>query len=88
VEASAQRGDWEGVRDACHAIKGVAGNMGAAQLALAAGEGMRPQREDLPREWRGYVSSLQEHLARVRQQAPEALQRLQEVGDSNDRGKA
>jgi two-component system sensor histidine kinase RpfC len=86
LETCAQRGDWDGVRDACHAAKGVAGNMGAAQLAAACGEGMRPSRSDLPTEWRSYLRSLHEHLARVRLRAPEALQRLQELADPGDRG--
>ncbi len=88
VEACAQKGDWEGVRDGCHAMKGVAGNMGASQLAAACGEGMRPARAELPQEWRVYVRSLQEHLLRVRQSAPEVMQRLQELSDPGDRGKA
>jgi two-component system sensor histidine kinase RpfC len=85
LETCAQRGDWDGVRDACHAAKGVAGNMGAAQLAAACSEGMRPARADLPRDWRTYLRSLHEHLARVRLRAPEALQRLQELADPGDR---
>jgi two-component system, sensor histidine kinase RpfC len=84
-ETCAQRGDWDGVRDACHAAKGVAGNMGASQLAAACSEGMRPARSDLPREWRSYLRSLHEHLARVRLRAPEALQRLHELADPGDR---
>jgi two-component system sensor histidine kinase RpfC len=88
VEGCAQKGDWEGVRDGCHAMKGVAGNMGASQLAAACSEGMRPARAELPQEWRAYVRSLQEHLLRVRQLAPEVLQRLQALSDSGDHGKA
>ena len=86
IETCAQRGDWDGVRDACHAAKGVAGNMGATVLAAACSEGMRPARADLPRDWRSYLRSLHEHLARVRLRAPEALQRLQELADPGDRG--
>lgn len=88
IETCAQRGDWDGVRDACHAAKGVAGNMGASQLAAACSEGMRPSRAELPQDWRSYLRSLHEHLARVRLRAPEALQRLQELADPGDRGKA
>jgi two-component system sensor histidine kinase RpfC len=86
LETCAQRGDWDGVRDACHAAKGVAGNMGATQLAAACSEGMRPARSHLPRDWRTYLRSLHEHLARVRLRAPEALQRLEELADPGDRG--
>jgi hypothetical protein len=60
--------------------------MGAAQLAAACSEGMRPGRTELPREWRDYVRLLHEHLARVRQQTPECLQRLEEVAGPGDRG--
>lgn len=33
IEQSGTKGDWSAVRDRCHALKGVAGNMGAIQLA-------------------------------------------------------
>jgi two-component system sensor histidine kinase RpfC len=88
LEARAEAGDWDGVRDACHAAKGVAGNMGATQLAAACSEGMRPMHADMVREWRPYLASLHEHLARVRMHAPEVLQRLQALADSDGRDKA
>lgn len=86
VEACALRADWDGVRDACQAAKGVAGNMGATQLAAGCGEGLRPARHDLPRTWQSYLRALHDHLARVRQRVPEALQRLREQAPAGDRG--
>jgi two-component system sensor histidine kinase RpfC len=88
LEARGEACDWDGVRDACHAAKGVAGNMGATQFAAACGEGMRPSHDEMAREWRSYLASLHEHLGRVRQHAPEVLQRLQALAGSDDRGKA
>jgi len=86
VEACALRADWDGVRDACQAAKGVAGNLGATQLAAACGEGLRPARHDLPRTWQTYLRALHDHLARVRLRAPEALQRLRDQAPAGDRG--
>jgi hypothetical protein len=49
---------------------------------------MRPTHADMVREWRSYLASLREHLARVRLHAPEVLQRLQALADSDGRDKA
>jgi two-component system sensor histidine kinase RpfC len=86
LEACALQADWDGVRDACQAAKGVAGNMGATQLSAACDEGLRPARHDLPRTWQSYLRALHDHLARVRQRVPGALQRLREQAPAGDRG--
>jgi len=40
IERAGNDGDWDAVREHCHALKGVAGNMGALQLAATASECM------------------------------------------------
>lgn len=66
-------GDWDAFRDACHALKGAAGNMGAARLAESASEGMRLPGDHLVKEWHG-VSD------RLRKQLEQSLSALRENG--------
>ena len=66
--------DWEGFRDACHALKGAAGNMGAVRLAESASEGMHMPSDQLAREWRMVGDQL-------RQQLEQALLALRDRGD-------
>jgi two-component system sensor histidine kinase RpfC len=53
---------WDAFRDGCHALKGVAGNMGAVKLAAHASDAMRLGNWQLPREWRQCVRQLREQL--------------------------
>jgi two-component system sensor histidine kinase RpfC len=53
-------------RDHCHALKGVAGNMGAVRLASAASESMRLGNWQLAREWRQRIKGLREQLETAR----------------------
>ncbi len=53
---------WDMFRDHCHALKGVAGNMGAVRLASAASETMRLGNWQLAREWRPRIRTLREQL--------------------------
>ena len=62
LERSGAAAQWDAFRDECHALKGVAGNMGAVDLAMAASEAMRLGNWQLPREWRIRVRQLREHL--------------------------
>ncbi|MCD9005638.1 response regulator [Luteimonas sp. XNQY3] len=73
-EESARVGNWEGARDACHALKGAAGNMGAVRLADTASIAMGMRSEQLLKEWSG----LQQTLG---QQLEQALAALRERGD-------
>jgi two-component system sensor histidine kinase RpfC len=66
LEKSGTAGRWDAFRDACHALKGVAGNMGAVQLAASASEAMRLGNWQLPREWRERVRRLREQLESAR----------------------
>lgn len=73
-EAAAQAQQWDAARDACHALKGAAGNMGAIRLADTASTGMRMRSEQLLNEWRGLLQTLA-------QQLEQALAALRERGD-------
>lgn len=74
LEESARVGNWDAARDACHALKGAAGNMGAVRLADTASTGMGMRADQLLREW----SSLLQTLG---QQLDQALVALRERGD-------
>jgi two-component system sensor histidine kinase RpfC len=62
LERTGAAARWDAFRDGCHALKGVAGNMGATHLAEAAATAMRLGNWQLPREWRQSVRGLREHL--------------------------
>ena len=74
IHATGADGQWDAFRDACHALKGTAANMGAMRLSESASAGMRMPVEQLLREWRG-LSNL------LRQQLEQALAALREQGD-------
>ena len=65
----------------------MAGNLGARELAAASGEGMRPTRTDLSRQWKPYLAGLQTMLERVRTRVPEVIKTLADCTgpDSNSR---
>ena len=73
LDEHGDRKDWDGFRDACHALKGAAGNMGAVRLSESASEAMRIPSERLMREWRVIGN-------RLRQQLEQALSALRENG--------
>jgi two-component system sensor histidine kinase RpfC len=81
LETSGGKASWEEFRDACHALKGAAGNMGAVRLADTASEGMRMPSDRLFAEWTGLLNLL-------RQQLEQASAALRERGDlvSTDMG--
>lgn len=58
VERTASAGMWAEYREHCHALKGVAANMGAVRFAAAAELAMRASPTVLPVEWRSYVHQL------------------------------
>lgn len=74
LETAGEAGHWETFRDACHGLKGAAGNMGALRLADNASEGMRMPSDQLVRKWRGMIKLL-------RQQLEQALAALRDRGD-------
>lgn len=73
LDEQGERRDWDGFRDACHALKGAAGNMGAVQLAESASEAMRMPSERLDGQWRVIGN-------RLRQQLEQALAALRANG--------
>jgi two-component system, sensor histidine kinase RpfC len=66
LEKSAETEQWDTFREQCHALKGVAGNMGAVKLAHVASEAMRMGNWELVREWRASVDDLTRQLERAR----------------------
>lgn len=74
LEAAGTGCHWDAFRDACHALKGAAGNMGAVRLSESASQGMRMHSDELGREWPGVVRLL-------RQQLEQALAALRARGD-------
>ncbi len=66
LERSGAAAQWDLFRDQCHALKGIASNMGALQLAAATSEAMRLGNWQLPSEWRGRVRQLREKLEKAR----------------------
>jgi two-component system, sensor histidine kinase RpfC len=58
--------DWDGIREHCHALKGVAGNMGATALAGTATVCMNADPRELTAGWEGYASRMREQLEAAR----------------------
>ncbi|MGB0132298.1 response regulator, partial [Dokdonella sp.] len=65
IEKLANAEQWDLFRDQCHALKGVAENMGAVQLAESASESMRLGNWELAKDWRLSVEDLSIQLDRV-----------------------
>lgn len=81
LERSGPAGDWEGFRDACHALKGVASHLGALRLAETASQGMALSPARLAQEWNGLLASLHGQL----EQAIEALRASGELAGEEAR---
>lgn len=74
VEVTGKTARWDEFRDACHALKGAAGNMGAVRLAETASEGMSMGVDRLLSDWQGLLQQL-------RQQLQQAVTALRDRGD-------
>ena len=72
LEQCGQAGDWDGFRDQCHALKGVAGNLGMSRVATMGHEIMQLPNWQLAKEWRSRERGLREQFELAR----EALARL------------
>jgi len=72
LEQCGQAGDWDGFRDQCHALKGVAGNLGMSRVASLGYEIMQLPNGRLAKEWRARERGLREQFELAR----EALARL------------
>ena len=66
LERSGTTAQWDTFRDQCHALKGVAGNLGALRLATFASDAMKLANWQLPNEWRPRVHKLREQLELAR----------------------
>jgi len=82
LEKSGKTANWDLFRDQCHALKGVASNMGATRLAGAASATMKIANWQMPREWRTRIVMLREQLEAARAALkPEGPARLEGEGD-------
>ena len=82
LEKSGKVANWDLFRDQCHALKGVASNMGAMRLSNAASATMKLANWQLPREWRIRIVQLREQLEAARAALkPEGPARLEGEGD-------
>ena len=72
LETAGQAGDWDGFRDHCHALKGVAGNLGMSRVATLGYEIMQLPNWQLAKDWRARERQLREQFELAR----EALARL------------
>jgi two-component system sensor histidine kinase RpfC len=62
LETNGATSSWDKYRDNCHALKGVASNVGAMTLASFASEGMKLPNWQLGREWRQRNRVLRDNL--------------------------
>jgi two-component system sensor histidine kinase RpfC len=66
LEKAGVAGQWDNFRDQCHALKGVAGNIGAVRLSSTAASAMQLSNFQYPKEWRRSVQQLREQLEKAR----------------------
>jgi two-component system sensor histidine kinase RpfC len=66
LETSGASGQWDRFRDQCHALKGVAGNVGAVQLVASTSDAMRMANWQFPKEWRRLVQLFRQQLEAAR----------------------
>ncbi|MEO7326126.1 MAG: ATP-binding protein [Dokdonella sp.] len=62
LESSGAGAQWDRFRDECHALKGVAGNMGAVGIVTVASDAMKLGNWQLAREWPSRVRQCREQL--------------------------
>ncbi len=73
LEQCGAAGDWDRYRETCHALKGVAGNVGAVKLAESASEIMKLPNWQLPTQWRTRTAELTRHLDDARSALHDAV---------------
>jgi two-component system sensor histidine kinase RpfC len=73
LERHGKSGNWDKYRDACHALKGVASNVGAVRLAECASAAMKGANWQLPNEWQARVNEMREQLDAARSALHEAV---------------
>jgi len=82
------QGDWIEFREDCHALKGVAGNVGALKLAAVASEAKKLPDWQLAREWRRQVQAASEQLEAARIALRAATESLAARRDGNGESSA
>jgi two-component system sensor histidine kinase RpfC len=80
LDAQGASGSWDKFRDACHALKGVASNVGAVKLTDCASEMMKLPNWQLMRDWRGRVKTLRELLDATRIALRDAVVKVEGKG--------
>jgi two-component system sensor histidine kinase RpfC len=76
AERSAASTQWEGVREAAHALKGVSENLGAQALVERSTEIMRSSDAVLAKEWRRHIGMLGTLLEATAEQVRRELGRI------------
>jgi two-component system sensor histidine kinase RpfC len=85
LEKTGAAAQWDMFRDHCHALKGVAGNMGAVRLSGVASETMRLGNWQVAREWRQRIRSMREQLEVARNALKTASTMSQDAERGPDR---
>jgi len=83
TQAAASR-DWEAAREAAHALKGVAGNLGAVSVTERCLQIMRATDEALVREHSKLINELSAQLSAVLEHSRSEVARLTRSGQSQD----
>lgn len=68
--------DWEGVREAAHALKGVSDNIGDSALVECSAGIMRSTNTELAKQWQQSLSRLTQRLEAAASQARREVQRI------------
>lgn len=66
LQRAGEAGDWAEFREQCHALKGVASNLGLGRIAANCGEAMRLPDWQVAKEWRMRLRTIREQLERMR----------------------
>ncbi|WAT16236.1 ATP-binding protein [Xanthomonas fragariae] len=76
IERAGTRSEWEQLRESSHALRGVASNLGLAQVAANGAELMRMADRQLQSEWRQRLSALREQLTSGKDALDARMQRV------------
>jgi two-component system, sensor histidine kinase RpfC len=86
LERAGSEAQWEAMREAAHALKGLCENLGAQSIVDGCGEIMRSSDTGLRQEWRRRVARIEAQLQQSAQQVRVEVQRLQESPDGSGVG--
>ena len=76
--------DWEKLREAAHALKGVAENLGAQTVVRSCTDAMRSSNPVLAREWRRRLGALDAQLQASAERARAEVARLASGSGDSD----